>query len=498
MKTKLLNNDIFQYVSIFEHFDDFIAIINIEDRTIAYINDAVVDLFELTSRDDLLGKKIPNLRKNSLTNEKVDQIFDIVLTGEQYVEEVEYKTRNEREFWGLLKVMKITIQDKEFILYKITDITKIKQIEIENKLNNQRLRFAIEGNGDGLWEWNLQSNRTFFSKRWKAMLGYEDIEVANNFESWKALLHPEDLFNILDKVDHYLNNFKQEQYDVEFRMLCKNGQYKWINARGMVVKTDIFDNPISFVGTHSDIDKLKNVQQDLEIYSARLEKSNADIKQFAYITTHDLKEPLRTISNNIQLLKLKNKGLLDVNSLQLIDYSVDGCKKLMGIIKELLDYAQLDIGDEDREFVDLNTITRNVVGNLELYIKSKNTTIELNQLPEDFFGNKLHLSRLFQNLITNAIKYNDKEKPKIIIDSVIKENKYIISVKDNGMGISADFDTKIYEIFKRLKTEADSESVGMGLAVCKKIVEAHKGNLWHESKLGEGTTFFFSLPYELY
>lgn len=498
MKTNLLNSDILQYVSIFENFDDFIAIINIDDRTLAYINNAVVNLFELNSKSDLVGKKIPNLRKNNLTVEKIDQIFDIVLTGEQYIEEVEYKTRNNREFWGLLKVMKITIQEKEFILYKITDITKIKQIEIENKLNNQRLRFAIEGNGDGLWEWHLPTNRAFFSKRWKAMLGYNDIEIANNFESWKVLLHPEDADNIINRVEHYLANYKNEQYDVEFRMLCKNGQYKWINSRGMVVKTDIYDNPISFVGTHSDIDKLKNVQQDLELYTLRLEKSNADIKQFAYITTHDLKEPLRTISNNIQLLKIKNKGVLDSNSIQLIDYSVDGCKKLMGIIKELLDYAQLDIGDEDREFVDLNLVIRNVIGNLELYIKSKNTTIELNILPEDIFGNKLHLSRLFQNLITNAIKYNDKEKPRIIIDSFIKDNKYIISVKDNGIGISSDFDSKIYEIFKRLKTETDSESVGMGLAVCKKIVEAHKGNLWHESILGEGTTFYFSLPYEVY
>lgn len=113
---------------------------------------------------------------------------------------------------------------KDYIIYKITDITEIKKNEYENKLNNQRLRFAIEGNVDGLWEWHIPTNKTFFSKRWKAMLGYEDNEIANNFESWRKLLHPDDIGNTQRKVNHYLTHFKEENYDIEFRMLCKKRQ----------------------------------------------------------------------------------------------------------------------------------------------------------------------------------------------------------------------------------------------------------------------------------
>ncbi len=494
LQTSTLSSNLLEYASIFEQFDDFIAIINVEDRIIAYANQKVVEMYDLKSKYDIIGKKIPDFRKYSLTVEKVNEIFDYVLSGNTYKEEVEYRTAEGREFIGLLRVMTIAIGYKDYIIYKITDITEIKKIEYENKLNNQRLRFAIEGNGCGLWEWNIPSNKTFFSKRWKAMLGYEDNEIGNNFESWRKLLHPDDIENTQKKVNHYLTHFKEENYDIEFRMLCKNGKYKWINARGMVVKSDINDNPINFVGTHSDIDKLKNIQEDLQLYASRLEKSNADIKQFAYITTHDLKEPLRTISNNIQLLKIKNEHDLNEDSIKLIDYSIEGCKKLMGIIKELLEYAQLEIGEEDREPLDLNQIVNQVKDNIQYCINNKNALIEIQLLPSRVFGNKHQFARLFQNMISNAIKYNDSKQPIIKLSSCIKDNRYIIHISDNGIGISNEYRHKIYDIFKRLKTDTDSESVGMGLAVCKKIIEAHKGSLWHESIVGQGTTFSFSLP----
>ncbi len=495
MKTKsTLKQSISQYAFIFEHFDDFVSIVNANNRIVEYANKVALEMFEIKSEEELVGKTIPNFRKIALTNEKIESIMDFVKDGSQYREEVEFVTTKGKEFWGLMRANILIIDNVNYVIYKITDISDLKRIQKENTLYHQRLKFAIEGNGDGLWDWHIPTNNTYFSKSWKLMLGFEEHELANNFDTWRGLVHPDDIDIVLSKIDEYIKHPFQNTYDVEFRMICKNGDYKWINARGMIVENDNSGNPVRFVGTHSDIDKLKTIQEDLKLYANRLEKSNEDIKHFAYITTHDLKEPLRTISNNIQILKLKNKTALDTDSLQLIDYSVDGCKKLMGIIKELLDYAQLDLGENDLEIVNLNDVAQTVIGNLEQYLMSKNTTIELKTLPTNFIGHKIHMSRLLQNLIANGIKYNDKKNPKIVLDCTQIDNNYVISIADNGIGISKEYNTKVYEIFKRLKTDNDSESVGMGLAVCKKIVEAHKGKIWHESQVGEGTTFYINLP----
>lgn len=165
----------------------------------------------------------------------------------------------------------------------------------------------------------------------------------------------------------------------------------------------------------------------------------------------------------------------------------------MGIIKELLEYAQLEIGEEDREPLDLNQIVNQVTDNLQYYINNKNALIEMQVLPVGLYVNNHQFARLFQNMISNAIKYNDSKQPIIKLSSCIKDNRYIIHISDNGIGISNEYGHKIYEIFKRLKTDTDPESVWMGLAVCKKIIEAHKGFLWHESIVSQGTTFSFSL-----
>lgn len=497
-KTTTLTDSFITQTRIFDHIDSFVAIADMATRNLLYVNNEVLTLFEVQSANQLVGKKIPNLRKYNLTDEKINTIFDTVECGYTYTEEVEYVTSKGKEFWGILKVQKIKIDNLNCILYNITDISNIKNIEIENKRYNERLKLAINAAGDGLWDWDIYNNSIFLSAGWKKIIGYEDTELDNTMGIFESLLHPDDIERVQKTLKFYIENYNEYNYYIEFRMLCKDGKYKWIRSKGAVVKTDKYGNALRMVGTHSDINDLKKYQEELKNYSIRLEKSNADIKQFAYITTHDLKEPLRTISNNIQLLKLKNKTSLDETSLQLIDYSVEGCKKLMNIIKELLDYAQLENSDSEKEFVDINKVVKNVLSNLDLYIKSKNSTIVVSQLPEDVFVNRVHLSRVFQNLITNAIKYNQNENPYIMINAAIVDDQYRISISDNGIGIAKEYENQVYEMFKRLKTEDNSESVGMGLAVCRKIIEANQGRLWHESEVGVGTTFYFTLPYVIY
>lgn len=241
------------------------------------------------------------------------------------------------------------------------------------------------------------------------------------------------------------------------------------------------------------LDAIRKSEKVLEARAAALVRSNSELEQFAYIASHDLQEPLRTIANCAELLLKRHRDKLDDDAQMLLNYSVDGVNRMTNLINDLLAYSR--VGKQDKEFgqVDLGEIVNHTLANLQGAITETGTKIFVGPLPV-VFGDKLRLTQLFQNLIGNAIKFRGHRIVEIAIGSDQIEAKHRIFVRDNGIGLAPRFGERIFQIFQRLHSPKEYSGTGIGLAICKKIVEQHNGTIWVESIEGEGSTFYFTLP----
>ncbi len=217
---------------------------------------------------------------------------------------------------------------------------------------------------------------------------------------------------------------------------------------------------------------------------------------FAYIASHDLREPLRMITSFLQLLERRYANKLDHDANEFIDFAVEGAKRLDNMINDLLEYSK--ITNKEKEFVPLKleNVLEEALMNLIVQIEESKAVITYDPLPTVNGDEKL-LVMLFQNIIANAIKYRRNEIPKIHISSKKEDEKYIISIKDNGIGIDPKHLTRIFTIFQRLHRNDEYEGTGIGLAIVENIVHQHGGQIWVESEIGKGSTFYFTIPMNL-
>lgn len=223
-----------------------------------------------------------------------------------------------------------------------------------------------------------------------------------------------------------------------------------------------------------------------------LARSNVDLEQFGYAVSHDLKEPLRSVSGFLELLKRRAGAALDDKAHGYIDRSLAGAERMRLMIEDLLAYARVSAGPRALQAVDLNQVVQDVIGGLEQIMRESSADIEVGELPV-LQGEPAHLAAVFQNLIANAIKFR-REQPLIRISARAEEGQWQLSVQDNGIGIdSAQFE-RVFQVFQRLHGKEEYPGTGIGLAVCKKIVERHGGRIWLESTPGECTTFHFTIP----
>lgn len=223
-----------------------------------------------------------------------------------------------------------------------------------------------------------------------------------------------------------------------------------------------------------------------------VERSNAELEQFAYITSHDLREPLRMITSFLQLLERRYSDQLDQDANDFIGFAVDGAKRLDAMINDILIYSRVSNKEKNLNTVDFNEVIQKVYVNLAASIEETNAKITYDSLPSIITDEHLMI-QLLQNLIGNAIKYKSEKTPKIHISAKKEKNQYLFSVKDNGIGISSKHLEKIFTIFQRLHTNDKYEGTGIGLAIAQKIVHQQGGQIWAESKPGKGSTFYFTL-----
>jgi signal transduction histidine kinase len=230
--------------------------------------------------------------------------------------------------------------------------------------------------------------------------------------------------------------------------------------------------------------------------TAQIESKNKELEQFAYVASHDLQEPLRTISAFVELLQQQYKGRLDVNADKFLDYMLNASERMKVLIKDLLDYSRIGREKVPRQ-VDCNQLVKEVVADLDKTIEDSGAMVHASTLPV-LQAYPTELKLLFQNLISNSIKFRRPGRPPVIdIGSVNENGHWKFFIQDNGIGIEPQFLERIFIIFQRLHTRSEYEGSGIGLAHCKKIVELHGGRIWAESVPGEGSRFFFTIAHEL-
>ncbi len=236
----------------------------------------------------------------------------------------------------------------------------------------------------------------------------------------------------------------------------------------------------------------KRAELSLADKARDLERSNGELQQFAYIASHDLQEPLRTVQSYLQLLRRRYKGKLDDDADEFIAFAVDGAQRMRQLITDLLSFARVSSRARPFTSTPLEEVVEEVRQSLEFAIEEREAQISADPLPV-VNADRNQLRQLYQNLISNALKFNQKPNPQVHLGAERDGSFWRLSVRDNGIGLKPEYADKVFEIFKRLNAKDDYEGTGIGLAICKKIVERHGGNIGVESSPDEGSTFWFTL-----
>ncbi|MGF7118215.1 PAS domain-containing sensor histidine kinase [Methanobacterium oryzae] len=380
--------------------------------------------------------------------------------------------------------------ERNVILAIVRDISERKKAESALRESEEKYRqffeaspnFTVQVGMDGMI---LDANRAAqenLDKSKEELIGTHFAELDLLFEE-DVSIHVGNFLRLLrgEHVEHY-----------ETRIKGKNGEVRWGDTYPILLRKN--NEPDAILVISHDITDRKRAEERLKDTINELERSNYELQQFAYITSHDLQEPLRTIASYAGLLKRRYEGQLDKDADDFIEFMVSGASRMKEMIQGLLDYSRVGTKGEKFTIFNAQKSLDFALTNLKLSIEENDAEITYDELP-DIFADEDQITRVFQNLIGNAIKFRkEDETPKIHVSAQKEDNEYFFSVSDNSIGMEQEYGDKIFEIFKRLHAIGEYEGTGIGLAIVKRIIERHGGRIWVESELGKGSTFYFTLP----
>ena len=319
-----------------------------------------------------------------------------------------------------------------------------------------------------------------------SLLGYERHELIGRSAG--------DLFE--EGVD-VLSLLKQSELNdvirrVDTSVVTKDGRHVAVSLSGSVMRDE--DGEIQgMVCVAQDITERKRTQEILERQTRELARSNSELEQFAWVASHDLQEPLRMVASYTQLLSKRYKGKLDADADEFIAFAVDGATRMRRLINALLELSRVGTRGKDFEATDCDAIYDRTLVNLQGLVEESGAVVTHDRLPT-VMGDVTQLGQLFQNLIANAIKFRGDEQLTVHVGAEQRNGHWEFCVRDNGIGIDPEYAERIFVVFQRLHGKGDRPGTGIGLSICKKIVELHGGRIWVKSQPDEGAAFYFTLP----
>ena len=308
---------------------------------------------------------------------------------------------------------------------------------------------------------------------------------------WLDWIHPDDRDSLLLELSS--RQKETEQFEIVIRLRRSDGMYRAFKCHAMR-KQFPDENTTTWFGVCSDIQNEKALAEALESRTQELVRLNESLERFAYAASHDLQEPLRTIGAMTELFLSRNRADLDSDSSEILASVVKGADRMKRLIRDIMELARtVNSVTENAVDVDMRAIAESAIANLRQAINESGSSIDVDALPT-IRANESAMLRLFQNLIANAIKYRSERHPEVHISAVLRNDEYVFSIRDNGIGIDPQYRDKIFEPFRRLHGHSQYEGSGLGLATCRRIIRALNGRIWVESNPGEGSTFFFTIP----
>ncbi|MBA3994392.1 MAG: PAS domain-containing sensor histidine kinase [Cyanobacteria bacterium DS2.3.42] len=458
-----------------------------QDGQIVLVNTQIEKLFGY-ERTELIGKSIEILVPHASRSKHPDyrnSFFEDPHTRAMGVGRDLYGLRKDgTEVPVEIGLNPMITDGTHFVLASVVDITERKRAE-------ERLRITIEAAPSGMLMVDHQGKIVLVNSQVERLFGYSRQELLGQLIE---ILVPA---GVRPKHPELRTGFFK---DPHARAMGVGRDLYGVRKDGSEVPVEIGLNPLMAQGERFvlasivDITERKKAEELLQEKLLELERSNEDLQQFAYVCSHDLQEPLRVISNYTQLLAKRYMGkTLDEDAHEFIDFTLDATKRMHQLINDLLLYSRVETKGRGFVTVDMNEIVEMALSNLSVAIQECDAKIEFNNLPS-VRGDSSQLIQLFQNLVGNALKFRSDKPPVVRITSSPQGDMHRFTVSDNGIGFDMKYSDRIFIIFQRLHVRETYEGSGIGLAVCKKIVERHNGRLSAESTVGNGASFHFTLP----
>lgn len=369
------------------------------------------------------------------------------------------------------------------------DITERTQVIQALKESEERFRSMVEEAPDPIF---IQTGGNF------SYVNPAALRLFGTDDAGELLGRP-----VIEQIEFEFRNVARERIRVlneERRSVKQLLEIQFIKINGRKVWVETAGEPIIFNGKHGalvfmrDITERRRAEEERKQFIEELERSNLELQQFAYVASHDLQEPLRMISSYLQLIERRYKDRLDEDANDFINFAVDGANRLQSLIIGLLEYSRVKTHGMPFQEVNIKQVLEKVIKDLELQIQETGALVEYGNLPV-VYADEVQVSRLFRNLIQNSIKFRRAgEKPHVMISAEKSGNEYTFCISDNGIGIEEQYFVRIFTIFQRLHSREEYPGTGIGLSICKRIVERHGGIIRVESEFGKGTSFYFTIP----
>jgi PAS domain S-box-containing protein len=377
-----------------------------------------------------------------------------------------------------------------------TDITEGERLKEDLLKSQAQLSVALELANAAPWTFDPNTKTYTFSDAFYALYG-TTAEEQGGYEIAlddfpKRFIHPDDRQAFHQTVEQNESKNVPDIMQIEERALRPDGKEMFVLCRMRVYK-DNFGRSHRLLGFTQDITEYKRIQTELVHQAEELARSNAELEQFVYAASHDLQEPLRMVASYTELLSRRYKGRLDSDADDFIAFAVDGANRMKRLINDLLLYSRVGTKGRPLQPTNSDSAFQQAVANLNVSIDESGAVVTSDDLPL-VMADESQLIQLFQNLISNAIKFHTSGTPRVHVSAELKGHEWIFAVRDNGIGIDPQFFDRIFLIFQRLHRASEFAGTGIGLAICKRIIERHAGRIWVESEPEKGSTFYFSLP----
>jgi PAS domain S-box-containing protein len=461
------------------------------------LNPAAAELFGLP-REAAIGRTSLELGLVSGAT-RADRLARVEREGNVRNSEISLTAKDGRRLTVLASIEPMDYGERPVFLTALVDVTERTRAEEEVRRSRNALAEAQRIGGVGSWEWDPVADKATWSDQLYRIFGVDPKDPALGYKEALSYIHPDDVGVFADDVKRAIEG--PLRYNSNYRILRGGKDLRYLHSQGEVTR-DASGKATWMVGFVEDITERKLAEEailksreELAAQAAELSRSNAELEQFAYVASHDLQEPLRMVASYVQLLRRRYQGKIDGEADEFIQFAVEGATRMQSLINDLLTYSR--VGTRGKPFAAMAAAdaVKQALENLQLAVEESHAVVQVGQLPT-VRVDETQFVQLFQNLISNAIKYRGSEPPLVQVSAKRVDGAWQFEVKDNGIGIDPKHFERIFIIFQRLQARDDTAGTGIGLALCKKIVERHGGRIWVESAPGKGSSVLFTIADE--